>query len=195
MNRLICALLMISSIILGSCAKNKNVSDMDKENDKALVVYYSATGTTEAIAKKISQATGSTLYRIEPEQPYTSADLDWQDNNSRSTKEMNDRSARPAIKNGKVNLDSINTVYLGYPIWWDLCPRPVNTFLEKYDFSGKTVIPFATSGGSSIAHSVRQLRKLYPNVTWNDGKLLNGGVAVATEWAKQVVENGKKESR
>ena len=83
---------------------------MDKENNKALVVYYSETGTTEAIAKKISQATGADLYRIEPEQPYSAADLDWQDDNSRSTKEMNDRTARPAIKNGKVNLDSINTV-------------------------------------------------------------------------------------
>jgi hypothetical protein len=100
-----------------------------------------------------------------------------------------------ATNAGAANSKAFETNIWCYPIWWDLCPRPVNTFLEKYDFSGKTVIPFATSGGSSIAHSVRQLRKLYPNVTWNDGKLLNGGVAVATEWAKQVVENGKKESR
>ena len=174
MSRLICALLMISSIILGSCAKNKNVSDMDKENDKALVVYYSATGTTEAIAKKISQATGSTLYRIEPEQPYTSADLDWQDNNSRSTKEMNDRSARPAIKNVKVNLDSINTVYLGYPIWWDQAPRVVNTFIESNDLSGKRIITFCTSGETSIDGSVRQLKADYPTLDFIKGKRLNG---------------------
>ena len=103
--------------------------------------------------------------------------------------------SRPELGGEPLDMKDYDIVFLGYPIWWDLCPRPVNTFLEKYDFSGKTVIPFATSGGSSIAHSVRQLRKLYPNVIWNDGKLLNGGVAVATEWAKQVVENGKKESR
>ena len=103
--------------------------------------------------------------------------------------------SRPELGGEPLDMKDYDIVFLGYPIWWDLCPRPVNTFLEKYDFSGKTVIPFATSGGSSIAHSVKQLRKLYPNVTWNDGKLLNGGVAVATEWAKQVVENAKKVSR
>lgn len=174
MSRLICALLMISSIILSSCAQNKKISDMDKENNKALVVYYSETGTTEAIAKKISQVTDADLYRIEPAQPYTAADLDWQDDNSRSTKEMNDRSARPAIKNGKVNLDSIDTVYLGYPIWWDQAPRVVNTFIEANNLSGKKIITFCTSGETSIDGSVRQLKADYPTLDFVKGKRLNG---------------------
>lgn len=174
MNRLICALLMISSITLGSCAQNKKVSDMEKENNKALVVYYSETGTTQAIAKKISQATGADIYRIEPEQPYTAADLDWQDNKSRSTKEMNDHTARPAIKNGKVDLDSIDTVYLGYPIWWDQAPRVVNTFIESNDLSDKRIITFCTSGETSIDGSVRQLKADYPILDFVKGKRLNG---------------------
>ena len=158
---------------------------------KTLVAYFSATGTTARVAQKVAAATGGELYAITPAQPYTDADLDWNDKESRSSVEMNDPESRPAIKGKIQDIGENNVLFLGYPIWWDLCPHPVNTFLEKYDFSGKTVIPFATSGGSSIAHSVRQLRKLYPNVTWNDGKLLNGGVAVATEWAKQVVEKEK----
>lgn len=147
---------------------------MDKKNDKALVVYYSETGTTEAIAKKISQVTGARLYRIEPTQPYSTADLDWQDDNSRSTKEMNDRTARPAIKNGKVNLDGIDTVYLGYPIWWDQAPRVVNTFIEDNDLSGKKIITFCTSGETSIDGSVRQLKTDYPTLDFVKGKRLNG---------------------
>lgn len=174
MNRLICALLMIGSIFLSSCAQNDNISDMDKENTKALIVYYSETGTTEAIAKKISQATGADLYRIEPEQPYRAADLDWQDDNSRSTKEMNDRSARPAIKDGKVNLDNVATVYLGYPIWWDQAPRVVNTFIESNDLSGKKIITFCTSGETSIDGSVRQLKSAYPALDFVKGRRLNG---------------------
>lgn len=147
---------------------------MKKENSKSAVVYYSETGTTEGIAKKISQVTGADLYRIEPAQPYTSADLDWQDNNSRSTKEMNDRSARPAIKNGRLNLDGIDTVYLGYPIWWDQAPRVVNTFIEANDLSGKIIITFCTSGETSIDGSVRQLKADYSALDFVKGKRLNG---------------------
>ena len=86
-----------------------------------------------------------------------------------------------------LNLKDYDVIFLGYPIWWNLCPRPVNTFLEKYDFSGKTVIPFATSGGSSITNSVKQLKKLYPKITWGEGQLLNGSVKQAGEWAKGVM--------
>ena len=177
-----------------SCAQQKQSKNAGQEN-KILVAYFSVTGNTAKAAKSLQGATNGELYAITPEEPYTDADLDWNDKESRSSVEMNDPESRPAIKGKIQDIGENNVLFLGYPIWWDLCPRPVNTFLEKYDFSGKTVIPFATSGGSSIAHSVRQLRKLYPNVTWNDGKLLNGGVAVATEWAKQVVENTKKGSR
>lgn len=186
------------SLLTFSCSSKaqKQTTDADTQSDKKiLVAYFSCTGTTERVADAIAQAVSGKLYRITPAAAYTSADLNWNNKASRSSVEMADETSRPALGGETLNLQDYDVVFLGYPIWWDLCPRPVNTFLEKYDFSGKTVIPFAISGGSSIAHSVRQLRKLYPNVTWNDGKLLNGGVAVATEWAKQVVENGKKESR
>lgn len=174
--------MMIGSIILASCAQNKNI-DMKKENSRSAVVYYSETGTTEGIAKKISQVTGADLYRIEPAQPYTSADLDWQDNNSRSTKEMNDRAARPAIKNGKLNLDGIDTVYLGYPIWWDQAPRVVNTFIEANDLSGKKIITFCTSGETSIDGSVRQLKADYPALDFVKGRRLNGAsVSEIEKW-------------
>ena len=186
------------SLLTFSCSSKaqKQTTDADTQSDKKiLVAYFSCTGTTERVADAIAQAVSGKLYRITPAAAYTSADLNWNNKASRSSVEMADETSRPALGGETLNLQDYDVVFLGYPIWWDLCPRPVNTFLEKYDFSGKTVIPFATSGGSSIAHSVKQLRKLYPNVTWNDGKLLNGGVAVATEWAKQVVENAKKVSR
>ena len=162
---------------------------------KVLVAYFSCSGVTKKLAQTLAGVVKGDLYEITPAQPYTAADLNWQDKNSRSSVEMRDKSSRPAISGSVKDFAQYDTVFVGFPIWWYVAPTIINTFLESEDFSGKTVIPFATSGGSSIAHSVRQLRKLYPNVTWNDGKLLNRGVAVATEWAKQVVENGKKESR
>lgn len=141
--------------------------------DKVLVAYFSATGTTKAVAEQIALATGGELMAIEPVQPYTDADLDWHDKYSRSTIEMQDLNARPAIKKTKDNLDAYSVVYVGFPVWWYVAPRIINTFLETYDLSGKTIIPFATSGGSGIAGCVAPLRKAYPNLHFEDGKLLN----------------------
>ena len=101
---------------------------------------------------------------------------------------MTTENSRPELGGEQIDIEDYDVVFLGYPIWWDLCPRPVNTFLEKYDFSGKTVILFATSGGSSITNSVKQLKKLYPKIVWRESRLLNGGVKQAGEWAKQVIE-------
>lgn len=181
MNQLLCALMAMTAIILGSCAQNKTNNDMNNENKRALVVYFSNTGTTEAVAKKISTVTGAGLYRIDPELPYTEADLDWQDNNSRTTKEMNDRSSRPAIKNGIINLADIDTLFLGYPIWWDQAPRVINTFIEANDLSGKKIITFCTSGETSIDGSVRQLRSDYPALDIVKGKRMNGASAKDVE--------------
>lgn len=155
---------------------------------KILVAYFSCTGTTEKVAAVIAKETGGKLYRITPEKPYTSADLDWNDKLSRSSVEMADEKSRPALSGETLDLKDYDAVFLGYPIWWDVCPRPVNTFLEKYDFSGKAVVPFATSGGSSITGSVKAFKKLYPKIKWKEGKLLNGGQKQAAEWSKQVIE-------
>lgn len=141
---------------------------------KTLVVYFSATGNTERVAKMIATAAQADLYKIQPAKGYTSADLDWHNKSSRSSVEMNDAKARPELSGSVSNWADYTTVYLGYPIWWDQAPRIINSFIESYDFSGKVVIPFATSGSSSITHSAQELKKAYPSINWQKGKLLNG---------------------
>ncbi len=133
-----------------------------QSNHKILVAYFSATGTTARAAKKLADVTGGELYAIVPAQPYTSADLDWNDKRSRSSVEMNDSKARPAMKGKKENIADYDVVFIGYPIWWNLAPRIINTFIESHDLKGKTVIPFATSGGSLLAGSAAALKKTYP---------------------------------
>jgi len=137
-----------------------------------MVVYFSATGTTKAVAKQIAAEAEAELVEITPKEAYTAADLDWRNGKSRSSVEMNDTHSRPSINEVK-DLSQYDTIYLGYPIWWDLAPRVVNTFIESAHLEGKTIIPFATSGSSSITNSVRVLKQTYPNIKWQDGKLLN----------------------
>lgn len=152
-----------------------------------LVAYFSATGTTEGAAKKIASATGGDLLKIEPEERYSSADLDWTDNSSRSSRESAMPESRPAIIVGKKEISSYDVIFIGYPIWWDEAPRVINTFIESFDFNGMTVIPFATSGGSSIANSVEVLRKTYPTIKWKQGKLLNGASnSTINDWIKEL---------
>ncbi len=153
-----------------------------------LVAYFSCTGTTERVAQAIASETGGDLYRITPAKAYTPADLDWRNNRSRSSVEMRDEGARPELAGKPLDAGRYDVVFLGYPIWWDLCPRAVNTFLEQYDFSGKTVIPFATSGSSPITNSARELRSLYPKISWREGRLFNGGAGQAGKWARQAIE-------
>ena len=147
---------------------------MAQENNKRiLIAYFSATGTTEQVAGKLAKVTGGELFEITPSKAYTDADLDWNDKKSRSSVEMNDAKSRPQIKNKKENIADYDIIFIGYPIWWDLAPRVVNTFIESHDLKGKTVIPFATSGGSTITGSVTALKKLYPDLKWKPGRLLN----------------------
>lgn len=154
---------------------------------KTLVAYFSATGTTAKAAQLIATATGGTLHQITPEKAYTSADLNWNNKTSRSTKEMNDAKSRPAIVKNLKGVDDYSVVYIGYPIWWDLAPRAVNTFIEAYDLSGKTIIPFATSGGSTIRNSVSVLKKTYPQLKWQDGRLLNRATqSEVTKWCDSL---------
>lgn len=140
---------------------------------KTLVAYFSATGTTESLAKNLAEVTGADLYEIKPEVPYTDADLDWRDKTSRSTVEMEDLSSRPAIVKDLEGLDKYDTVYIGFPVWWYTAPTIINTFIEAYDLSGKTVIFFATSGGSSIDRANKEFKEAYPALNWKDGKVLN----------------------
>ena len=147
---------------LTSCAQN------DKKM-KTLVTYFSATGNTEAVAKQIADITGADIFEIRPEVPYSQADLDWRDKTSRSSVEMNDRSFRPAFIKDLKNHDDYDVIYIGFPIWWYTAPTIINTFLEQYPLSGKTIIPFATSGGSSIDKACEDLKAAYPTATWKAG--------------------------
>ena len=178
------------SLLCFSCSSKaqNQITDTNVQSDKKiLVAYFSCTGTTEKAADAIAKTVGGKLYQITPATAYTSADLDWNNKSSRSSIEMTTENSRPELGGDVLDLKDYDVVFLGYPIWWNLCPRPVNTFLEKYDFSGKTVISFATSGGSSIANSVKQLKKLYPKIVWGESQLLNGSGKEAGEWARQVI--------
>ena len=145
----------------------------NKMQKKVLITYFSATGTTAQAAKRIANVTGGDLYAITPVKSYTGADLDWQDKQSRSSVEMNDPKSRPAIRGTKENIADYDVIFIGYPIWWDLAPRVINTFIESHDLKGKIVIPFATSGGSTLAGSATALKKSYPSLNWKEGRLLN----------------------
>ena len=140
---------------------------------KVLVAYFSASGVTKGVAQQLAEVAGADLHEIKPAQPYTDADLDWHNKQSRSSVEMQDKSSRPAITDKLTNMKDYDVVYVGFPIWWYTCPTIVNTFMEAYDFQGKTVILFATSGGSSIKKACEDLKATYPNISWKEGKLLN----------------------
>ena len=162
---------MLTIFAATACSQNKTKSNMDKK--KVLVVYFSASGNTKNVAQQIAASADADICEITPTKPYTHADLDWNNQQSRSSVEMNNPKARPEIKAPSVDVSKYDYVFLGYPIWWDLAPRTVNTFIETADLAGKTVIPFATSGSSTIANSVAVLKKSYPKVKWQTGKLLN----------------------
>lgn len=143
---------------------------------KVLVTYFSASGVTAKAANKLAKEVDGDVFEIEPKEKYTSADLNWMDKKSRSSVEMNDPASRPEIAKQVENMDMYDTVLVGFPIWWYVEPKIIDTFLDGYDFSGKTVIPFATSGGSGIENVEKNLQKEYPNINWGKGKLLNGSV-------------------
>ncbi|EOS37564.1 hypothetical protein C808_03543 [Lachnospiraceae bacterium M18-1] len=151
---------------------------------KVLAAYFSATNTTEGVAEHIANGLNADLYEIVPEEPYTEADLNYNDDNSRSTIEMNDPSARPAISGSVENMEQYDIVFIGYPIWWGEAPRIVSTFMESYDFSGKTIVPFCTSGGSGIGSSASNLEQLTSGADWLEGRRLNGSDSEETvmEW-------------
>ena len=151
---------------------------------KVLVAYFSASGQTRRLAKTLAGVTGGDLYEITPEVPYTAADLDWNDRRSRSTVEMNDPFSRPAIAGRVENMAQYDVVFVGFPIWWYQAPTIIQTFLEQYDFTGKTIVTFATSGGSGMGRTDSILQTSAPNAVWKAGKRLNAraGERELTAW-------------
>lgn len=142
---------------------------------KKLVAYFSASGVTAKVADMLADAIGADIYEIRPEVPYTKADLNWMNKKSRSSIEMNDKSIRPALADKDAKIDQYDTLFLGFPIWWYVAPTIINTFLESYDFSGKKIVLFATSGGSKFGKTVEELKISVPaSCQIIEGKLLNG---------------------
>lgn len=154
---------------------------------KKLVAYFSATSTTAKVAETLADAIGANIYEIKPEVPYTKADLDWTDRTSRSTIEMQDKTFRPAIAGKDAHIEDYDTIFVGFPIWWYVAPTIINTFLEKYDFSGKKIVLFATSGGSDFGKTVEELKvSVSDSTTIIEGGLLNGKQTYQslTAWAE-----------
>lgn len=167
-------------------AQNHNAV-MSNQSKKTLVAYFSATGTTMEAATQLAKAANADLHEIIPAVRYTPADLNWRDKKSRSTLEMEDKSSRPAIANRVENMEQYDTVFVGYPIWWYIAPTIINTFLEQYDLTGKTVVPFFTSGGSGAGETMRYLKPSAPGANWVDPKNLNYmGEAEMKSWVQSL---------
>ena len=192
MKKILFIILAISIVAIGviyaytnNKATTKGELTMDK---KVLVAYFSATGTTKRVAQNLAKATGGDLYEIKPLKPYTSADLDWTNGNSRSSVEMKDHNSRPEIVEDNFSIKEYDTIYLGFPIWWYIAPNIVNSFLERHDFSNKKIILFATSGGSDFVGTVRNLK---PSVSKRTkiikGDVLNSNPSVEDlkQWVKK----------
>ena len=185
------ASLLLVALMLGACQNSTQNSNNATQNvatatdsvaRTTLVAYFSASEAhiTAQVAKTLAEAADADLFEIVPEQVYTAEDLDWHNENSRSSVEMKDSTARPAVASKVENMAQYNTIYVGFPIWWYKAPRIINTFLEQYDLTGKTIIPFATSGGSDMGKSGEDLKKASaPNANWIlPGKVLNGNPPV-----------------
>lgn len=172
----------------GNSASMEETNASDVQESKVLVAYFSATGNTEGVAEHIANGLNADIYEIVPENPYTDADIDYNDNNSRTTIEMNDPDARPAISGSVENMEQYDIVFIGYPIWWGEAPRIVSTFVESYDFPGKTIVPFCTSGGSGMGSSATNLEGLTSDAQWLSGKRLSGSDSQDTvmEWVNSL---------
>lgn len=155
---------------------------------KKLVAYFSASGVTGSVAKTLAEAAGADLYEIRPEVPYTRADLNWMDKKARSSVEMNDPSYRPALADKDAKVEDYDVIFLGFPIWWYMAPTIINTFLESYDFSGKKIILFATSGGSGFGKTVERLKGSCPGAVLMEGRMMNGGLSEKTlsDWVDSL---------
>ncbi len=154
---------------------------------KKLVAYFSVSGVTAKLAEKLAESIGADLFEIKPAVPYTKADLNWMDKHSRSTLEMSDSTSRPAIAEVRDNMEEYDTVYVGFPIWWYVAPTIINTFLESYNMAGKTIVPFATSGGSGMGKTNEKLAPSCPNACLMEGRVFKASASLSelVSWAAQ----------
>ena len=143
---------------------------------KKIVTYFSASGVTEKAAEELAKVADANLYEIRPKEPYTAKDLDWRDKKSRSSLEMQDESSRPEIEGSLLDISDYDTIYIGFPIWWGVCPRIVNTFIESVNLEGKDIVLFATSGGSQMPYALNDIKKKYPYLRIKGSKLIKGPV-------------------
>ncbi len=188
MKNLFASILAVLMFSITACAGSAdgNSSKNDASNS-VLVAYFSAQGHTKALAEKIAAATGGTLFEIEPIDPYTEADLDGWNDSARGTRESKDRTTRPEIRKKVNDFEKYDTIYLGFPIWWYTAPTIINTFLESYDTAGKTIIPFATSGGSGFGDTEKDLRVSAPDARFKPGKVINdANQQQVDEWVESV---------
>ena len=169
MKKFFMAMMSALTILLMTACGNSDAAQSDAQH-KVLVAFFSASGNTQELAENFAKAINADIYDIKPKDEYTSADLDWHNENSRSSVEMKDESVRPEIDGKVTNFDSYETIVIAYPIWWNLEPRIIDTFLESYNFTGKTIIPVCTSGGSDIQNSITHLKKICPAANWKAGK-------------------------
>lgn len=187
MKKIVLFITVFIAIVLSACSQNNNnKQNLNQMKNKTLVAFFSASGVTKYVAQELAGVANADLHEIKPEKIYTSVDLDWHDKNSHSSVEMADKNSRPAITDKLANMSDYQTIYVGFPIWWYTAPTIINTFFESYDFKGKTVYLFATSGGSSIDKAVRDLKAAYPDINIKSGILLNSA-------SKQELQNFVKE--
>ena len=185
---IVLGILIISAGVVFALNNNTKANADTSANKNVLVAYFSATGTTKKVAENLAKATVGDLYEIKPVKAYTNADLNWHDNNSRTSVEMNDQKSRPEIVTGDLAIENYDTIYLGFPIWWGTAPKVVHTFLEQYDFSGKKIIIFATSGSSGLGNTANTLKQSVSKTTAViEGDVLNSNPSVKDlkQWVKK----------
>lgn len=185
---IILGILIVSAGVVFAFNNTSKANANNTTNKNVLIAYFSATGTTKRVAENLAKATGGDLYEIKPVKAYTNADLNWHDGNSRSSVEMNNPKSRPEIITGDLSFENYDTIYLGFPIWWGTAPKVVHTFLEKYDFSGKKIIIFATSGSSGLGNTANTLKQsISKTATIIEGDVLNSNPSVEDlkQWIKR----------
>ena len=191
LNKLFLMICLMTILCAFSVVSAEQVEQSPVEERDVLVVYFSATGTTKGVAEKIAALTDADIFEIVPAEPYTSADLNWNDRNSRTSVETDDPSCRPEIDGEPVDLEGYYTIFIGYPIWWVDIPRIMSTFAESYDFGEITMIPFCTSGGSGVGQSDKHLEEQAGSGKWLKGTRLQGNISeeALQSWISEKIED------